>query len=139
MIYKVRHMISNDLESVALIGYDATDCLRRHLKKRNGIGVVAELNDHVIGYMLYEHNPDSMGIIQLVTYSEFMRCGIASSIIHQLIEKSRRIRKKKIVAVVNERNLAALLFFKKHGFRAVHILPDHYETGDAYVMELNLC
>ena len=56
----------------------------------------------------------------------------------RLIAKLSYQRRNRIVVEVRETNLAAQLFFRELGFRAVDILRDYYtsDTGkeDAYLM-----
>jgi ribosomal-protein-alanine N-acetyltransferase len=55
----------------------------------------------------------------------------------KLIAKLSAQRRTRIVLEVRETNLAAQLFFRQQGFRAVSLLRDFYEdtTEDAYLMQ----
>jgi ribosomal-protein-alanine N-acetyltransferase len=55
----------------------------------------------------------------------------------KLIAKLSSQRRTRILLEVRETNLAAQLFFRKVGFRAVSVLRDFYEdtTEDAYLMQ----
>ncbi len=55
----------------------------------------------------------------------------------KLVGKLSSQRRTRILLEVRETNLAAQLFFRKQGFRAVSVLRDFYEdtTEDAYVMQ----
>lgn len=58
----------------------------------------------------------------------------------KLIGKLSQQRRSRIVLEVRETNLAAQVFFKNLGFRAMSVLRDYYDdtTEDAYVMHYRL-
>ncbi|RLT11063.1 MAG: ribosomal-protein-alanine N-acetyltransferase RimI, partial [Planctomycetota bacterium] len=58
----------------------------------------------------------------------------------KLVDKLSQQRRQEIVLEVRESNLAAQLFFKKMGFKAVLVLRSHYDDTDeaAYVMRFAL-
>ena len=68
---------------------------------------------------------------------EFRRMGIGSQMIRKLIGKLSSQRRSRIMLEVRETNLAAQLFFRENGFRAVSVLREYYEDTpeDAYVMQ----
>jgi ribosomal-protein-alanine N-acetyltransferase len=57
--------------------------------------------------------------------------------IRKLISKLSPQRRSRIMLEVRETNLAAQLFFRDLGFRAISLLRDFYEdtTEDAYLMQ----
>lgn len=110
------------------------------LRQRNCIGMVAE-NDHEInGFMIYELHKEKLRIINFAVASIHRRKGIGSSMTNRLIEKLSQQRRKEISLEVRETNLPAQLFFKDQGFKATRVLRNHYDdtTEDAYVMKYQL-
>ncbi len=57
--------------------------------------------------------------------------------IQKLISKLSHQRRNRILLEVRETNLAAQLFFRDAGFRAISVLRDFYDdtTEDAYLMQ----
>ena len=109
----------------------------RCLRQRNNIGLVAEYDDQVVGFIIYELSKSHILVLNLATTPEMRRKGIGSQMIHKLIGKLSAQRRTKILLEVRETNLGAQLFFRDSGFRAVSILRDYYEgtSEDAYSME----
>lgn len=109
----------------------------RTLRNREVIGMVAELADEVVGVMIYELHKNRLHLIKFAVAPQARRQGIGSTMIEKLVSKLSHDRRNRIMLEVSESNLAALLFFKSQGFRAIKILRDYYEdtTEDAYLMQ----
>jgi [ribosomal protein S18]-alanine N-acetyltransferase len=111
----------------------------RYLRKRNCIGVAAELSgpegdSKVVGYMLYELYKSRLEIINLAVSPAFRRVGIGAQMVAKLVSKLSSHRRTHVALSVRENNLPAHLFFRSQGFRAVEVLRGHYEDSgeDAY-------
>ncbi len=110
----------------------------RCLRQRNCIGMVAEQNEHVVGFMIYELHKDQLHVLNFAVAPQLRRREVGSQMVEKLISKLSDRRRRRIVLEVRETNLAAQMFFKNLGFRAVSLLRDFYEdtVEDAYVMHL---
>jgi ribosomal-protein-alanine N-acetyltransferase len=139
----VRWMIRRDMSDVLQIESDAFEFswseeeFIRCLRQRNCIGMVAEINDKIVGYMIYELHKNRLHILNFAVAAEYRRRGVGARMTSKLIGKLSAQRRTRILLEVRETNLAAQLFFRKQGFRAVSVLRDFYEdtTEDAYVMQ----
>ena len=109
----------------------------RCLRQRNCIGMVAELDDRIVGYMIYELHKNRLHILNFAVSATGRRQGVGSRMVGKLIGKLSPQRRSRILLEVRETNLAAQLFFRAQGFRAVSVLRDFYDdtTEDAYVMQ----
>lgn len=111
----------------------------RCLRQRNCIGRVAEHQDRVVGFMVYELQKNRIHVLNFAVAADFRRKGVGRQMVNNLISKlvTRKTRRNRVVLEVTETNLAAQLFFREFGFRAISVLRDYYEgtTNDAYVME----
>lgn len=110
------------------------------LRQRNCIGMVAEHDQEILGFMVYELHKSKLNILNFAVSNETRRQGVGAQMVHKLIDKLSQQRRNEIILEVRESNLNAQLFFKNHGFRAVTILRNHYDdtTEDAYVMRYRL-
>lgn len=132
----IRWMIRADLQSVMTIERasfdypwreeDFVDCLHQ----RNNIGMVAEHDKAVVGYVLYELHKDRLHVLNLAVDPIFRRRGVARAIVAKLAGKLSRNRRRRIVLEVSERNVVAQLALKQLGFRAVSVLRDFYDDTD---------
>lgn len=131
----IRWMIRRDLEEVMAIENacfqypwkheDFTNCMRM----RNCINLVAENNDGIIvGFMCYDLNKTTIEIRNLAV-APFQGKGIGRRFVGRLIDKLDD-RRRRVVAVVRETNLDALLFFKAMGFLASGIIPKHWTNDE---------
>lgn len=107
----------------------------RCLRQRNCIGMVAEYNDRVVGYMIYELHRDQLGVLNFAVHPKAFGRGVGRQMVDKLKSKLSYQRRSRIVLEVRETNLAAQLFFRAVGFRAVAVLREFYDdtVEDAYL------
>lgn len=109
----------------------------RCLRQRNCIGMVAEHDDRVVGFMIYELHKTRLHILNFAVAPDMQRRGVGRQMADKLVSKLSSQRRTRITLEVRETNLAAQLFFREGGFRAVSVLRDYYDdsTEDAYFMQ----
>jgi [ribosomal protein S18]-alanine N-acetyltransferase len=109
----------------------------RCLRQRNCIGMVAEYDDRVVGFMVYELNKTRLHVLNFAVAPECRRRGIGSQMIAKLVGKLSSQRRTRVVLEVRETNLPAQIFFRENGFRAVSVMRSYYEDTpeDAYTMQ----
>jgi ribosomal-protein-alanine N-acetyltransferase len=139
----IRWMIRRDMPEVLAIENDGfefpwcEDDFLRCLRQRNCIGMVAEHDDQIVGFMIYELHKQRLHVLNFAVAARFRRMGVASQMATKLIAKLSTQRRSRILLEVRETNLAAQLFFRSAGFRAVSVLRSFYEDTpeDAYLMQ----
>ena len=139
----IRWMIRRDMPEVLAIEHASFEfpwCeedFLRCLRQRNCIGMVAEHGERVVGFMIYELHKNKLHILNFAVHPEFRRQGVGRQMVGKLVGKLSSHRRTRITLDVRETNLAAQLFFRVQGFRAVEVAREHYEdTGeDAFVMQ----
>ena len=138
----IRWMIRRDMKVVLEIENDVSrypwveDDFIRCLRQRNCIGMVAESDEQVVGYMIYELHKDRLHVLAFAVRRDCQRQGVGRSMVAKLVTKLSDQRRKRIEIEVRESNLDAQLFFRSCGFSAVDVLRDYYEeqNEDAYEM-----
>jgi ribosomal-protein-alanine N-acetyltransferase len=139
----IRWMIRRDMPEVLNIEREsfefpwAEEDFVRCLRQRNCIGMVAEYEDRVVGYMIYELHKTRLHILNFSVSESMRRLNIGAQMVEKLISKLSSQRRSRITLEVRETNLSAQLFFRDNGFRAVSVLRDYYEDTpeDAYLMQ----
>lgn len=139
----IRWMIRRDMAEIldierASFEYPwSEDEFIRCLRQRNCIGMIAEIKDRVVGYMIYELHKNRLHILNFAVDSQHRRTGVGSTMIDRLVLKLSPQRRPRILLEVRETNLDSQLFFKAMGFRAVSVLRDFYDdtTEDAIVFQ----
>ncbi len=139
----IRWMIRRDMAEVIAIESESfefpwsEDDFVRCLRQRNCIGMVAELDDQVVGFMIYELHKNRLHILNFAVADRQRRLGIGSQMVAKLAGKLSEQRRNRILLEVRETNLQAQLFFRENGFRAVSVLHEFYEDTpeDAYLMQ----
>ncbi|HZZ29307.1 MAG TPA: ribosomal protein S18-alanine N-acetyltransferase [Pirellulales bacterium] len=109
----------------------------RCLRQRNCIGMVAEHNDRVVGFMIYELHKSRLHILNFAVCLRYRRFGVGGQMVAKLVGKLSTQRRHRILLEIRETNLAAQLFFRSRGFKAVSVLRSFYEDTpeDAYLMQ----
>lgn len=139
----VRWMIRRDMPEVLGIEQEAFEFpwseedFTRCLRQRNCIGMVAEIADSVVAFMIYELHRSRLHMLNFAVTRSHRRLGIGTHMLDKLIGKLTPDRRGRIVLEVRETNLPAQLFFRSLGFRATSVLKDFYRdsTEDAYLMQ----
>ena len=139
----IRWMIRRDMSEVLEIEQQSFEFpwseedFIRCLRQRNCIGMVAEYEERVVGFMIYELHKSRLHVLNFAVNSDCRRHGIGRQMIDKLIGKLSAQRRNRIMLEVRETNLDAQLFFRTAGFRAISVLRDFYDdtTEDAYLMQ----
>ena len=139
----VRWMIRRDMPEVLDIELESFEFswseedFIRCLRQRNCIGMVAEYDNRVVGFMIYELQKTRIHVLNFAVASEYRRQGVGSQMVAKLIGKLSSQRRSRLLLEVRETNLDAQLFFRSNGFRAIDVLHEHYDDTpeDAYQMQ----
>jgi [ribosomal protein S18]-alanine N-acetyltransferase len=139
----IRWMIRRDMPEVLAIEKQCFEYpwleedFVRSLRQRNCIGMVAEHNDCVVGFMIYELMKTRIHVLNFAVGPGSQRQGVGAQMLAKLAAKLSSQRRTRIVLEVRETNLAAQLFFRARGFRAVSVLKSFYSDTpeDAYLMQ----
>ncbi len=139
----IRWMIRRDMAEVLDIENQSfefpwsEDDFIRCLRQRNCIGMVAEHDERVAGFMIYELHRNRLHILNFAVAANFRRKGVGQQMVEKLVGKLSSQRRSRIMLEVRETNLDAQLFFRHLGFRAISVLRDFYDdtTEDAYLMQ----
>jgi len=126
-----------DIESKCFQHAWIEDDFIRCLRQRNCIGIVAKLDDEIVGYMIYELHKDRLHILNFAVTPSEQRKTIGSQLLGKLLGKLSHERRNRIALEIRETNLNAQLFFKNLGFKAISVLRDFYDNNheDAYLMQ----
>lgn len=102
------------------------------LRRRDGIGMVAQLNNSIVGYVTYRFRDEHLRLTNLVVHPEYRRIGIGTQIINKMKYKvDFSPRRKAIYFDIRETNLDMQLFLKKMDFRAIRIVHNAWsDTGE---------
>lgn len=138
----IRWMIRRDMAEVLRAEHDSFDYswteddFLRCLRQRNCIGMVAEHDERVVGFMIYELHKTKLHVLNFAVAPEWRRSGIGTQMVMKLVGKLSSHRRTKISLAVRESNLPAQLFFRSQGFIASKVLRSYYDDSgeDAYLM-----
>ena len=143
ILVHIRWMIRRDMAEVLDIENESFEFpwteedFIRCLRQRNCIGMVAEHDERVVGFMIYELHKTRLHLLNFSVADEFGRRGVGTQMVNKLAGKLSSQRRTRITLEVRETNLAAQLFFRNADFRAVSVLRSYYDDTpeDAYLMQ----
>ena len=110
------------------------------LRQRRCIGMVAESYEKIVGFIVYDLQHTRIHVFNLAVHPDFRRSQIGTQMIKKLVSKLSHQRRTQILLEVRETNLAAQVFFRAMGFRAISVLREFYDdtVEDGYLMEYRL-
>lgn len=109
----------------------------RVLRQRNCISMVVDLDDKVVGYMVYCLHKSRLHILNFAVAKEYRRQGFGTRMITKLYNKLSFQRRTMLRCEIRESNLEAQLFFRSNGFKATNVIRDYYEDTDESVYVMN--
>ena len=141
----IRRMIRRDLAEVLAIEDESFEFpwpeedFIRCLRQRNCTGMVAEHEDRVVGAMIYELHTRRIHLLNFAVAADYRRRRVGQQMVAKLAAKLSQKGRSRVVLEVRETNLAAQLFFRANGFRAVGVLGDFFQktSEDAYAMRFD--
>ncbi|HEY6251529.1 MAG TPA: N-acetyltransferase, partial [Candidatus Angelobacter sp.] len=115
--------------------------LRHFLGRPGAVGIVGETSGKIQGFVVAEHfrprrSDQRMGkIITIDVLPEARRSGLGSRLLNAAEEKIKAAGASYLSLETAIDNLAALHFYKKHGYVGLKILPNYYlDSIDALMM-----
>lgn len=144
-VLRVRGMMHDDLREVLAIEAEAfvhpwseSDFVE-HLEDFESVGLVVECEGTVAAYLVFGFDGRDIEICSCVVAEPFRRQGIGTLMVQRLTKALSQRSWDRLSARVPERNLGALFFFQRCGFKAVAVLPQYLVNGqDVYVMEYTI-
>lgn len=134
---QIRWLIRRDLEDVLEIDSECfgprawgEDEHLAYLRQKNAIGMVAEHEGYIAGFMVYDLHKVRLRLVRFAVAHWAQRKGVGSALVQRLKDKLSQQRRKQIVTTVPEHNVDSQLFLKSQGFLCVATLRDEYEDGD---------
>jgi len=107
------------------------DDFKQMFSGRDVVGKVMEIDDKIIGYIIYKVRPRDFEILDLAIIEEYKRHGFATEFMSHLSSrlKSPRIN---ILCRVRDSNLPMHMMLKKNDFKAVMLVRGLYGKNDGY-------
>ena len=143
---QVRWMVRRDFAQVLAIEEMSFEFpwtsqeFRQCLQQPNCLAMVAELDGHIVGFMVYETPKNKILVTNMAVNPEYHRHGIARQMVQKLVSKMISQQRHKIAVAIRETNLPALLCFRALGFKVATVLKNFYEeqNEDTYVLQYRL-
>lgn len=142
---KISDMSILDLENISdklaseFDDFWTVSTLKNELQNPNSRYIVAKLNDEIVGFGGIWKAVDDIHVTNIVVKKNYRKQNIATIILDNLIDISKKQDITSITLEVNCTNLPALKLYEKFGFKKVGLRKKYYNnTDDAIIMTKNL-
>ncbi len=110
--------------------------LRHYLKRSSSFTLIAEEGSRAVGFLIVDWDRRGFGhIITIDVDPEFRRHGIGATLMRAAEEKLRERGCGAVVLETAVNNMAALAFYKAHGYSVLKTIPRYYLNSiDAFLM-----
>ena len=98
------------------------------------IFMIIKNNNRNIAFIDFSFIYDRIEINYIFVEKEFRKLGYASKIFYELLLFSKEKKCNNITLEVNEKNIAAINFYKKHNFIIATKRKNYYENSDGLLM-----
>jgi ribosomal-protein-alanine N-acetyltransferase len=116
-----RHSFQSPWTSDEFLGY---------LSNRNIIAKVAEVDEKVVGFCVYELNGTYFWLMNVAVHKDWRQKGVGSHLLHDLSRKLSPLNRRTIRCKVRESNLIAQLWLARNGFKATSISRGEFDDCD---------
>lgn len=114
----VRWIVTRDLHEVLAIDQEWTEVnFRENLRQQNCVGMVAETDNQVVGFVVYLLREKEVFIARLKVHSEWRRKKVGTAIIDKLKLKLSPIRRPLLATVIDD-SPCLNDFLRSCGFKA---------------------
>ena len=137
-VYKIS---LNDLESIKEILVSDFDdfwdysILKDELSSTNSYYLVAKSDNEILGFAGIKSVLDEADIMNIVVKKSKRNSGIGSLLLKNIIELCKTLNISTLFLEVNEKNIPAILLYKKFGFKEIGFRKNYYKENNAIVMK----
>jgi len=96
--------------------------------------LVADVNEGVIGHAVLSTAGDIAELQRIAVGAAHRRRGVASALLAEVLQVSRRTEADRLLLEVREDNQAALAFYARNGFTEIDRRPRYYADGATAVV-----
>jgi len=102
--------------------------------------ILAEIDDPIVGYILFWLLPGALDIHNIAVHVDFRRRGIARVLLGQVVSEAKRQSNVRVMLEVRRSNIQAQKLYESLGFVATGIRKGYYSDDgeDALAMTLEL-
>jgi ribosomal-protein-alanine N-acetyltransferase len=102
--------------------------------------MLAQVNDKIVGYVLFWLLPESVDIHNIAVHPAFRRQRIGQALLQQVVEQARSRKSSQVTLEVRVSNIAAQKLYESVGFVSQGLRKGYYSDDgeDAVIMVLEL-
>ena len=109
-----------------------TDELENSIKNNIFEGYIFSLNKKINGFCFFKKIDDFIEIYSIFVVPEHRNKGVAKNFLNCCLKYCKKNKLKKIILDVNETNLSAIKFYKKHNFIFKGRRKNYYRNEDSF-------
>jgi ribosomal-protein-alanine N-acetyltransferase len=102
--------------------------------------IMAQVNDKIVGYVLFWLLPEEIDIHNIAVHTDFRRQRVGQTLLQQVVEQARSRNSARVTLEVRVSNIAAQKLYDSVGFVSQGLRKGYYSNDgeDAVIMVLKL-
>jgi [ribosomal protein S18]-alanine N-acetyltransferase len=102
--------------------------------------IMAQVNDKIVGYVLFWLLPEEIDIHNIAVHTDFRRQRVGQTLLQQVVEQARSRNSARVTLEVRVSNIAAQKLYDSVGFVSQGLRKGYYSNDgeDAVIMVLEL-
>jgi|GEM_PF-7031814 len=114
--------------------------LNLELRSRSTVGLVAEVREHIAGYLLYSLSPGFIHVPRYAVHPRMREQGIGSILLNKVAGKLDVYRRCRLLLTAPESNENGAIHARENDFLATAMIPNFYpESGETAVFMERAC
>ena len=109
--------------------------LNQELVSKNSYFLVAKCENEILGFAGIKIIFDESDLMNIVVKKSARNQHIGSLLLDNLLKYAKENNILSIMLEVNEKNIPAILLYKKYGFEQISVRKNYYNDGDAFIMK----
>ena len=85
---------------------------------------VAKVDSSIIGFVSFAEIGDAVIIVALGVLPEYQSAGVGKSLVRKIEDKSKKLKKRKLMVSTSNDDLPALAFYQYNGFQIFEVKPN---------------
>lgn len=133
---EIRAIKPKDLDKIAFFEKEffhedafSIDSLEKMIEDKYFIGLIAENDSEVIGYLFVSYFGDEANILKVAVEKFYRKKGVAKSLLAKMLTELQAICVEKLFLEVDENNEPALKLYNALGFEKTRIRYSYYKNG----------
>ena len=128
--YAISNYLASDFDD-----FWTSSMLKQEIECKNSYFFVAKCENTIVGFAGIKVVFNEADLMNIVVKKSVRNQHIGSLLLENLLKFAKENNILSIMLEVNEKNIPAILLYKKYGFEQISVRKNYYNDGDAFIMK----